>query len=257
MISPDRWGCSFQFLLSRLESKIESHPIVRTLLDNLLKHIGKRRTIVSSCALYVETKRRHWALDHRLGDATAILATETIERELSKFLLEADKVKPDSNDEGNCDDPTSSFEAFLQNVRRENRPISTLGGNTDAMERSLEQARRLTHLVDSYEDNDGALAPFPKRMLAMLNTIQPTSVSAERAFSTARSCRRYNQESLDDDRFARKLFLRSFNSKTKPLAGCAGRSKINKTGKAGERRPCDGDGCCQAAEVQDEGGSSS
>lgn len=151
--------------------KIESHPFVRALLCNLIKHIGKRRTIVSSCALYVETKRRHWALDHRLGYATAIQASETIEQELAKFLLEADTMRPDSIEEGNCDDRVSSFEAFLQNVRRENRPISTLRRDTDARERSLEQARRLTHLADSYENNDGALAPFPKRMLEVVADI--------------------------------------------------------------------------------------
>ena len=51
----------------------------------------------------------------------------------------------------------------------------------------------------------------------ILETLQATSVPAERLFSRARHARRYTRESLSDERYERTLRLKDFYRKSKPL----------------------------------------
>ena len=51
---------------------------------------------------------------------------------------------------------------------------------------------------------------MPKSLQATLDTLQPTSVPAERLFSKARHARRYSQENQSDERFTSYLLLKEY-----------------------------------------------
>ena len=75
---------------------------------------------------------------------------------------------------------------------------------------SAQSARTLMDL------HSRGISVFPRALTDTMETLQPTSVAAERAFSKARKARRYDQGSLDDERFGNYLFLKDYYTKTGP-----------------------------------------
>ena len=93
---------------------------------------------------------------------------------------------------------------------------SVVAGKTGALERT-----KLFMQFHERLDKKDALDHFPETLLALLDTIQPSSVSVERTFETfiAKRSRNLCQGRLDDHRFMRKLLVKYFYRKNKPWEG--------------------------------------
>lgn len=139
---------------------------------------------------------------------------EDIREELTKFLREHTEPELHASEVEGASSGLMSFETFSENFRR-SRMTKRSAQFRQTHRNASEQARLLMEIVESFRDEDPNKR-FPSNMVELLETLAPTSVSAERAFSQARHCRRYNQEKLNDDRFCKKMFLRCYFAKNKP-----------------------------------------
>ena len=198
--------------LDKLSSS-SHHPFVDTLIARLEKHVAKRRSVVSRLAMFVRLQEQNTFLDRRLKEANDL---GSINDELIKFFIDARRTAESTD--GACapdadDDPDVSFESFSRTFLRF-RQRRTASQNVQRAD--VERAALLLKLAEGADDQTWATTRFPTKMLAILNTLPPTSAAEERTFSSAKHQRTCLQQRLDDDRHARKLAPRRFYIHNKP-----------------------------------------
>ena len=188
---------------------------------NLACRILERRTVASRLARYLKNRTEETELDRRLEEhraqaleedfarTTSFLEPGNLRVEIGRFLEADEEDEAHESSKVTEDD----YEALLER---------DVGGSREKRPLSIEELMKL---------HSEGVTVLPEALASTMSILQPTSTAAERSFSKARRARRYDQGSLNDDRFASYLFLKDYYEKTKPWLKTA--AKDPKTKRAG------------------------
>ena len=179
----------------------------------------QRRTVASRLARFLHDKQDTTLLDSYLdavwettvdADDQGLLATFQAPSELAdaiaRFrprqarLRKFRSVAPDEYDEFLAAEPRSSSSSPEAQFQEEEE---------------VEQERPSVKVI--MELHLRGYPTLPNELVDVLNTLQPTSVPSERAFSKARHARRFCQERQRDERFSDFMLLNSFYRQNNPL----------------------------------------
>ena len=165
-------------MVSRLARLAHDHTLT-TEIDNWLEHVQEKIIREGNEALW-----------------STFLPFEDLRQEVRRF--NRDQKQRPVNEEVDGDQNEDVFDDY-----------ETLKNQRKIVKKRL-SSRRLIRLQLQ------GIRSFPDSFYDTLDTVQPTSVPAERAFSKARMFRRYNQERQSDERFTKYLFLKDVYAKNKP-----------------------------------------
>ncbi|XP_003738410.1 uncharacterized protein LOC100905896 [Galendromus occidentalis] len=194
---------ALQAMIMKLES--EHGKFAASLRKNICIRLLQRRGVASRLSRLTRKKGAETELDTWLDDVReqvvaagqeavykTFLPPGDLAAEISKFqsetAVEEDPPEHDARSEG----PKDFYEIYLNRDEDE----------MDCTPSSQETIQRQ------------GVKSLPEVLVATLDTLQPTSVPAERIFSKARSARRYNQESQNDERFGSYIFLKDYITKS-------------------------------------------
>ena len=199
----------FQTMLRAV--KDENSNFAKNLAENLSIRILQRRGAASRLSMYVVEYEENTDLDKWLAETSnevilsgkeALWNTFIEQTELSDELAKFRATQERSTDEETTASAAQQIDEYTARV--------VLGKKKSPPKKKSLSTQEIMKL------HAEGHSLIPTELVETLQTLQPTSVPAERAFSIARHMRRHCQESLSDERFSDYLFLRDFYRNTEP-----------------------------------------
>lgn len=191
----------------------QDSKFAKDLSRHLRKRILERRGLNSRLCRFVQDRTASSQLDvlleEEMNQEGASSTTEDIVGEIAKFQQAEgvvfgaqDELQEEENEPQSAMQPDELDEDEYDQYIRKNRTLAATSEKPTA-EKLLKLHKK------GYE-------VLPRGMVETANILQPTSIPAERAFSKARSARRYNQECMSDNRFCDYRLLADCFSSSKP-----------------------------------------
>lgn len=168
--------------------------VARSLSRNLKIEIAKRRTILSDCLFFLETKNVSLEVHTLLG--TNLPQRAAIQAKLSEMIKKTDEANNSQNSslvtlDDHSFDEDSEADFFMQVRKRMKRPVNEVQNANDAIQVIIDE-------LETFE-NTGAFGKNLKFLYQTLKSVKPTSVDSERAFSTAsKFCTKLRNRLSDD-----------------------------------------------------------
>lgn len=185
----------------------------RSLRHHLCIRLLQRRTVASRMARFLHDKQEETLLDSYLeafreatleAENDQLLATFQASGELADVIARFSGQRPRKRARTLRNTATDDYDEFLAAAEQADP------------ETAFEDEERpsLKVLMDLHLRGYSTL---PRYLIEVMDTLQPTSVPSERAFSKARHARRFCQERQHDERFTDYLLLGDFYRHNEPL----------------------------------------